>query len=191
MGFANHLSSVKSKDVVILVRKIHHDSSVHKSNIASPNCTRWYPWGDTAISLYILQPPLTVVMLLWGWGGGVLRSQNPKCQEICLNFNLGGFWNQIPEQGCSGEFGIWSKISGSMCFGSLACWCITVSLSHTTYVETNKMTSPHLPHVLGFETFFVRLATGLSRQNSMKLNDNNSAHNCMSISPHEPPGVSA
>ena len=41
------------------------------------------------------------------------------------------FWNQIPEQGCSGE--IWSKFSGS-----LAGWCITDSLSHTTYVETNK-----------------------------------------------------
>ena len=43
------------------------------------------------------------------------------------------FWNQIPEQGCLGE--IWSKFSGS-----LAGWCITDSLSHTTYVETNKAT---------------------------------------------------
>ena len=49
------------------------------------------------------------------------------------NFNLGGvFWNQIPEQGCFGE--IWSKFSGS-----LAGWCITDSLSHTTYVETNNI----------------------------------------------------
>ena len=43
------------------------------------------------------------------------------------------FWNQIPEQGCFGE--IWSKFSGS-----LAGWCITDSLSHTTYVETNEVT---------------------------------------------------
>ena len=51
------------------------------------------------------------------------------------NFNFwggggGGVLYQIPEQGCSGE--IWSKFSGS-----LAGWCITDSLSHTTYVETN------------------------------------------------------
>ena len=30
--------------------------------------------GDTAISLHILQPPLR--------GGGVLESQNPKCQDL-------------------------------------------------------------------------------------------------------------
>ena len=76
--------------------------------------------GDTAISLHILQLLLR---------GGILESQNPKCQDlpkfqfsggelfwkvktqsakICLNFNFQGggvFWNQIPEQGCSGEFG--------------------------------------------------------------------------------------
>ena len=45
------------------------------------------------------------------WGGGVLEP-NPR---------TGVFW------------GIWSKI-----YGSLACWCITDSLSHTTYVETKK-----------------------------------------------------
>ena len=44
----------------------------------------------------------------------------------------GVFWNQIPEQGCFGEF--WSKFSGS-----LAGWCITDSLAHTTYVETNYL----------------------------------------------------
>ena len=38
---------------------------------------------------------------------------------------------KIPEPGCFGE--IWSKFSGS-----LAGWCITDSLSHTTYVETNN-----------------------------------------------------
>ena len=46
-----------------------------------------------------------------GWGGGVL------CQ--------------IAEQGCSAK--IWSKFSGS-----LAGCCITDSLSHTMYVETNN-----------------------------------------------------
>ena len=43
------------------------------------------------------------------WGGGVLEP----------NSRTGVFWR------------IWSKISGS-----LAGWCITDSLSHTTYVET-------------------------------------------------------
>ena len=49
-------------------------------------------------------------------------------------FSGGGGWGvlcKIPEQGCFGE--IWSKFSGS-----LAGWCITDSLSHTTYVKTNK-----------------------------------------------------
>ena len=43
----------------------------------------------------------------------------------------GGVLCQIPEQGCSAK--IWSKFSGS-----LAGCCITDSLSHTTYVETNE-----------------------------------------------------
>ena len=43
----------------------------------------------------------------------------------------GGVLCQIPEQGCSAK--IWSKFSGS-----LAGCCIADSLSHTTYVETNK-----------------------------------------------------
>ena len=112
--------------------------------------------GDTAISLHILQPPPEVagggfgkgkiwsqetkLVLNWGeggvmenvrfelrkenWGGSVLESQNPKCQDLPkfqLIFGRGVFWR------------IWSKISGS-----LACLCITDSLSHTTYVETNE-----------------------------------------------------
>ena len=65
----------------------------------------------------------------WGvfWVRSDLDSEN--------NFNFGGggvLWNQILEQGCSTE--IWSKISGS-----LAGCCITDSLSHTTYVETNQV----------------------------------------------------
>ena len=68
---------------------------------------------------------------------GKLRSDSGKKVRVRPdldsgnNFNLGGggvFWNQIPEQGCSGEF--WSKFSGS-----LAGWCITDGLSH---VETKK-----------------------------------------------------
>ena len=93
--------------------------------------------------------------ILIGGRGGVLESQNPKCQDlpkfqfsgwgvfwkfktqsdkICLNFNFGE--RDVLEQNSSLEVnsGIWSKISGS-----LACLCITDSLSHTMYVETNNI----------------------------------------------------
>ena len=43
----------------------------------------------------------------------------------------GVVWNQNSRTGVL--LRIWSKISGS-----LACLCITDSLSHTTYVETNE-----------------------------------------------------
>ena len=71
-----------------------------------------------------------------GGGGGILKS-NTQSSKICLNFNLGGggggvFWNQIPEQGCSGEFGQKFTVCTETCL------CITDSLSHTTYVETNN-----------------------------------------------------
>ena len=50
----------------------------------------------------------------FNWVGGVLEP----------NSRTGVFWR------------IWSKFSGS-----LAGWCITDSLSHTTYVETNEQCS--------------------------------------------------
>ena len=50
--------------------------------------------------------------LNWRWGGGGVLEPSSR---------TGVFWR------------IWSKISGS-----LAGLCITDSLSHTTYVETNK-----------------------------------------------------
>ena len=80
------------------------------------------------------------------WGGvlGKLRSWTLGTFWIFFWGGGGGFWNQIPEQGCSGE--IWSKFSGS-----LAGWCITDSLSHTTYVETNK----HLSLKLTIQPFSV------------------------------------
>ena len=98
-------------------------------------------------SLHILQPPL---------GGGRVRGKlrSELRKESWEFFILGGgvflgkaglgLWEQfqfsggrgvlckIPEQGCFGE--IWSKFSGS-----LAGWCITDSLLHTTYVETNEI----------------------------------------------------
>ena len=49
-----------------------------------------------------------------------------------VNWGGGVFWNQIPEQGCSGEFG--QKFLETQ-LGSLACLFITDSLSH---VETNE-----------------------------------------------------
>ena len=43
-----------------------------------------------------------VVMFLGG--GGALESQNPKCQDL-PGGGGGVFWNHVPEQGCSGQFG--------------------------------------------------------------------------------------
>ena len=61
---------------------------------------------------------------------------NTQSAKICLNFNFqrgeGIFWNRIPEQGCSGESGQKFTVQPETCL------CITDSLSHTTYVETNK-----------------------------------------------------
>ena len=85
-------------------------------------------------------------------GGGDILKSNTQSAKICLNFNGGGgggvvFWNQIPEQGCSGEFGQKFTVCTETCL------CITDSLSHTTYVETNEYFSrilkniPLLPHV--------------------------------------------
>ena len=72
---------------------------------------------------------------LGGGGGGVLevKSQSAK---ICLNLNFqvgGVVLNQIPEQGVVRNFSTHFALPLS---GSL---CITDSLSHITYVETNKM----------------------------------------------------
>ena len=78
--------------------------------------------GDTAISLHILQPSIwgggvlesqntqsakICLKFNFGGGGGVLESQNTQSAKICLNFNWGGggVLNQIPEQGCSVQFG--------------------------------------------------------------------------------------
>ena len=68
-------------------------------------------------------------------GGGVFWVRSDL--DCGKNFNFGGwggagvFWNQIPEQGCPGEF-------GQKFLEALACLCITDSLSHTTFVETKK-----------------------------------------------------
>ena len=67
--------------------------------------------------------------------GGVLESQTQSA-KICLNFNFRGWgWEGVlePDLSLGVNLAIWSKISGS-----LACLCITDSLSHTTYVETNE-----------------------------------------------------
>ena len=64
--------------------------------------------------------------------GGVLCKLRSEFRKESFIFRRGGVLCQIPEQGCSAK--IWSKF-----FGSLAGWCITDSLSHTTYVETNKL----------------------------------------------------
>ena len=81
--------------------------------------------GDTAISLHILQPPLTLGGVLGsqnpksqqdlpkfqfsggGGGGSVLGSQNPKCQDLPKFQFLGSgvSWKPNPRTGCSGEFG--------------------------------------------------------------------------------------
>ena len=65
-------------------------------------------------------------------GGCVLESQNTQSAKIWLNF-IGGGGVLEPNPRTGVFWRICSKISGS-----LACWCITDSLSHTTYVETNN-----------------------------------------------------
>ena len=67
------------------------------------------------------------------WGGAVLESQNPKCQDL-LKFQFSGGDVLEPNSRTGVFWAIWSEISGS-----LACLCITDSLSHTTYVETNEL----------------------------------------------------
>ena len=64
-------------------------------------------------------------------GGSALERQNPKYQDL-PKF-------QFSEGGCSGtKFQFGGKLSNFFKIsGSLGCLCITDSLSHTTYVETN------------------------------------------------------
>ena len=63
-------------------------------------------------------------------GGGVLGKVKLGLWE---EFHFWEVCSGTKSQNTRVFWGIYSKISGS-----LACWCITVSLSHTTYVETNK-----------------------------------------------------
>ena len=69
--------------------------------------------GNTAISLHILQPPLN-------GRGGVLESQNPKCQDLPkFQLGRGGLESQNPKcqdlpkfnwGGCSGKGGLYSEV---------------------------------------------------------------------------------
>ena len=106
--------------------------------------TRWYPWGDTVISLHILQLPLTGGCSgkgqIWTqerkleFGGRVFWKVKTQSSKICLNFNFlgeGGILKQIPEQG------VLRILSTNFALPLSVCLCITDSLSHTTYVETN------------------------------------------------------
>ena len=94
-----------------------------------------YPRGiQKSVSTYDLPdsgPPV-------GEYSGV-KTENTQSGKICLNFNFRGgggslVWNS--REGLSGEFGhkftVWGKCTET-------CLCITDSLSHTTYVETNEL----------------------------------------------------
>ena len=78
------------------------------------------------------------------FGGGVVKTQSAK---IWLNFSFQGgslIWNS--REGLSGEFGHKFTVHTETCL------CITDSLSHTTYVETNKNGSSHVAKTrLNFE----------------------------------------
>ena len=69
----------KSNDYLLVFGNRSLGSSQYQSRSTSPNRTLFtgrnemVSLGDTAISLHILQPAL---------GGGVLESQNPKCQDL-------------------------------------------------------------------------------------------------------------
>ena len=89
--------------------------------------------GDTEISLHIRSP-----RFLASRGGGGryygVTTENTQSAKICLNFNFrrGGYFDLKFREGCSGEFGQKFTVHTETCL------CITDSLSHTTYVETNK-----------------------------------------------------
>ena len=88
------------------------------------------------------------------FGGGILKS-NTQSAKICLIFNFHGGGHTLEPNSRTGVFWrIWAKI---YCLRSTVqkpacaslfevnctetCLCITDSLSHTTYVETNEMVS--------------------------------------------------
>ena len=106
--------------------------------------TRWYPCGiQRLVSTYSnchwrghsvleVKSQRTKICLNFNFGGGgsllELKSESAK---ICLTFNFreGGVVNQIPEQS------VVRNLSTNFAFASQI---VTDSLSHTTYVETNK-----------------------------------------------------
>ena len=117
-----------------------------KSNTQSAKICLNFHWGGG-----ILSQSAKICLNFYFGGGGYSEVKYSKCQDL-PKFQLGGgggvvFWNQIPEQGCSGEFGQKFTVCTETCL------CITDSLSHTTYVETNEYFSrilkniPLLPHV--------------------------------------------
>ena len=67
------------------------------------------------------------------WGGGVFcSSQNSKRQDLAkFSFGGGEVLYQIPEQG------VLANLSTNFAWPLSGSPCITDSLSHTTYVETN------------------------------------------------------
>ena len=80
------------------------------------------------------------ICLNFNWGGGVLKS-NTQSAKICLNFNFRGGG----EGGYSGtkfqNRGVMENLDKNLLFEvncTETCLCITDSLSHTTYVETNQ-----------------------------------------------------
>ena len=68
----------------------------------------------------------------WGWG--VLCQVKTQSSKICLNFNFhgGGGYSTVLRVGHSQNFEPKFTVQPETCL------CITDSLSHTTYVETNK-----------------------------------------------------
>ena len=95
---------------VLVFQLPHH--TVFSVTYTDPN--EMVSTGDTEISLHIRSP----------W----------FCQDL-PKFQFSGGGGEMKPNFTSGvKWGTWSKNSGS-----LACLCITDSLSHTTYVETNKI----------------------------------------------------
>ena len=111
---------------------------VLKSNTQSAKICLNFNWGGGVLKSNTKSGKICLNFNFWGGGGGVLKS-NTQSAKICLHFNFFGegvLWNQIPEQGCSGEFG--PKIYCLRSTVQETCLCITDSLPHATYVETNN-----------------------------------------------------
>ena len=102
---------------------------------------------------------------MWGEGGGAVgggavgysETEKSSSAKICLNFNFRGGRGVFYRIGVNCR--IWTKISTTPA-GS----CITDSLSHTTYVETNELRSHTFVRCQGTLRFMQNFSFSFSKE---------------------------